>query len=83
MGAGLPSSVRALQPNRSNRARQGNSPPFRDPVDTNVLVHALRLWGPHARFSEPAVPDGDEMLNFFLDDAHFRRLAGDQAPPER
>jgi hypothetical protein len=55
-------------------------PPL-DPVDTNVLVHALRLWGPRAEFGDPKHPDGLAMLGYFLDDAQFRRIAGQSAPP--
>lgn len=55
--------------------------PPASPVNTNVLVHALRLWGPKTEFSDPQVPDGPTMLEYFLDDATFRRLAGEGTPP--
>lgn len=51
------------------------------PVNTNNLVHALRLWGPSADFGDSAVPSGREMRAYFLDDKVFRRLAGDKTPP--
>jgi len=49
-------------------------------TNTNVLLHALRLWGPQADFGDPRVPNGDQLRQFFLDDAIFRQLAGDSAP---
>jgi hypothetical protein len=59
------------------------------PVNTNNLVHALRLWGPSAEFDRQAggvpgasaVLTGQQLRAYFLDDATFRRLAGDNAPP--
>jgi len=55
--------------------------PTIDPVDTNLLVHALRLWGPHAEFGDAQHPSGPTMLQYFLDDTTFRKLAGDKSPP--
>ncbi len=55
-------------------------PPAGKP-DTNIWVHALRMWGPQAEFNDPAHPDGATMLAYYLDDREFRRLAGDAAPP--
>jgi len=55
--------------------------PRAEQIDTNVIVHALRLWGPEVRFDDPAWLDGPTMLAYFLDDATYRRLAGDDAPP--
>jgi hypothetical protein len=55
-------------------------PPMQ-PLKTNNLVHALRLWGPSADFGDPQIPSGREMLDYFLDDRTFRRLAGEDAPP--
>lgn len=52
-----------------------------NPVTTNNLVHALRLWGPRADFGNAKIPTGAEMLNYFLDDAEFRRWAGAKTPP--
>ena len=49
--------------------------------NTNVFVHALRLWGPTVDFGDPEIPSGPTMLNYFLRDAEFRKLAGDKAPP--
>ena len=51
------------------------------PVDTNVLVHALRLWGPRAEFGDQKHPSGATMLRYFLDDNNFRRLAPKDTPP--
>ncbi|MCE9547972.1 MAG: hypothetical protein K8T25_21070 [Planctomycetia bacterium] len=55
--------------------------PTLTPVDTNVLVHALRLWGPRAEFGDSRYPSGPTMLGYFLDDAEFRRIAGANTPP--
>ncbi|MCE9555258.1 MAG: hypothetical protein K8T91_18055 [Planctomycetes bacterium] len=55
--------------------------PTVDPLDTNVLVHALRLWGPHAEFGDARHPSGSTMLGYFLNDAEFRKLAGEKVPP--
>jgi hypothetical protein len=55
-------------------------PPMR-PLKTNNLVHALRLWGRSADFGDPQIPTGREMLDYFLDDRTFRRLAGNNVPP--
>ena len=49
--------------------------------DTNNIVHALRLWGPAARFQDPALFSGAQMRRYFLDEAAFRRWAGSGAPP--
>jgi len=51
------------------------------PVNSNHFVHALRLWGPAAKFEDANVPSGAELRDYFLDDAVFRRFAGDTAPP--
>lgn len=55
-------------------------------VNSNLWLHALRLWGPDAHWptlSEElaAPPSGQQMLQFFLDDATFQQLAGPDAPP--
>ncbi|HZZ70613.1 MAG TPA: hypothetical protein VFE24_00050 [Pirellulales bacterium] len=50
-------------------------------ANTNVLVHALRLWGPTVDFGDPAIPSGPEMRAYFLQDAAFQRWAGADAPP--
>ena len=55
-------------------------PPI-DPLDTNNIVHALRLWGADARFDEPDLPSGEAMRQYILDDAQFIRMAGDDAAP--
>jgi hypothetical protein len=55
--------------------------PPTEPVSTNNFVHALRLWGPKADFGDPSIPTGQEMRDYFLDDATFRRFAGEQTPP--
>ena len=54
-------------------------PPSGKP-NTNLLVHALRLWGPHADFGDPAIPSGAVMRDYFLRDSEFRRLAGNDTP---
>lgn len=51
------------------------------PVNTNNFVHALRLWGPEGDFHNPQIPTGRELRDYFLDDATFRRFAGENAPP--
>jgi len=51
------------------------------PANTNDLVHAFRLWGPQAQFGVDAVPDGDLMRQYLLDDRVFRELAGEDTPP--
>jgi hypothetical protein len=55
--------------------------PPTEPVTTNNFVHALRLWGPNADFDDAKIPTGRELRQYFLDDATFRRFAGEQAPP--
>ena len=55
------------------------SPPTK--VHTNDTLHALRLWGVQARFDDAGVPTGSELRDYLLDDAAFRRLAGEAAPP--
>jgi hypothetical protein len=55
--------------------------PPRGPAHTNNYLHALRLWGPTATFDDPAVPSGATLRAYFLDDAVFRRLAGENTPP--
>jgi hypothetical protein len=51
------------------------------PVNTNNMVHALRLWGKDADFGDPTIPSGKEMLGYFLDDAVFQAWAGKETPP--
>jgi hypothetical protein len=55
-------------------------PPL-DPMNTNHIVHALRLWGAEADFGDPAVPSGRMLRDYFLDDRMFQRLAGGATPP--
>src|SRR5678816_1951536 len=50
------------------------------PVNTNNMVHALRLWGKNADFGDPTIPTGQEMLGYFLDDAVFQSWAGKETP---
>lgn len=50
------------------------------PVNTNNMVHALRLWGKDADFGDPTIPTGKEMLGYFLDDAVFQSWAGKETP---
>ncbi len=54
--------------------------PPASPVNTNNLVHALRLWGKDADFGDPKIPSGKEMLGYFLDDAIFQKWAGKETP---
>lgn len=49
-------------------------------VNTNMIVHALRLWGPNAEFNDSAFVSGPQMLRYFLDDAEFRARAGENTP---
>ena len=55
--------------------------PPANPVNTNNFVHALRLWGAAADFGDPEIPTGDELRQYFLNDAVFQRFAGEGAPP--
>jgi len=55
--------------------------PPANPVNTNNFVHALRLWGPEADFGAATIPSGRELRDYFVDDAVFRKWAGDAAPP--
>jgi hypothetical protein len=55
-------------------------PPY-DPVNTNVFIHALRLWGPNAVFSDTCSPSGEQLLQYFLDDKTFREFNGEKTPP--
>ena len=55
--------------------------PPAEPVVTNSFVHALRLWGDEADFGDAKIPTGQELRDYFLDDATFRRFAGEKAPP--
>jgi hypothetical protein len=55
--------------------------PPREPVNTNTLVHALRLWGAQADFGDDATPSGRLMLDYLLDDRVFQQLAGTDSPP--
>jgi hypothetical protein len=52
--------------------------PPADPVNTNNFIHALRLWGPSATFDDEHVPSGQQMRDFFLDDAVFQKYAPGQ-----
>jgi hypothetical protein len=56
------------------------TPPV-DPVTTNNFVHALRLWGEKSKFKNAGLPSGENLRDYFLDDATFRRWAGENAPP--
>jgi len=51
------------------------------PLQTNRILHALRLWGPEARFNDPNVMSGADLMGYFLDDETFRRYAGKDVPP--
>jgi hypothetical protein len=51
------------------------------PPNTNHYVHALRLWGANADFGDATIATGQELRDYFLNDATFRRFAGDSAPP--
>jgi hypothetical protein len=55
--------------------------PPTDPVTTNNFIHALRLWGPSADFGDAKIPSGRQLRDYFLDDATFRRWAGEHTPP--
>ncbi|MBX3415546.1 MAG: hypothetical protein KF708_22875 [Pirellulales bacterium] len=54
--------------------------PRRSVIDTNYLVHALRLWSAAADFGPDAYSSGGEMLAYCLDDRQFARVAGYTAP---
>jgi hypothetical protein len=55
--------------------------PPAEPIVTNSMVHALRLWGDKADFGDAKIPSGRQLRDYFLDDAAFRRFAGEKAPP--
>lgn len=55
--------------------------PAAEPVNTNNFVHALRLWGPQAKFENPALPSSELLREYFLDDHVFRRMAGPAMRP--
>jgi hypothetical protein len=57
------------------------TPPTDKEAMTNNFVHALRLWGPQADFHDPKIPTGNELRQYILDDAEFRKFAGHQAEP--
>ncbi len=54
--------------------------PRRDTANSNYYLHALRLWGPNAVFEDPAAISGAEMLAYFLDDAKFQEIQGENTP---
>ncbi len=51
------------------------------PANTNLYVHALRLWGDQADFSDSDRPSGGQLRDYFLRDEVFRKWAGSAAPP--
>jgi len=51
------------------------------PLKTNNMVHALRLWGLSADFHDPRIPTGRQMQAYLLDDRVFRQYAGERTPP--
>src|SRR5262245_7920784 len=55
--------------------------PPAQPVNTNNFVHALRLWGAEADFGDAKIPTGQQLRDYFLDDAKFRLFARENAPP--
>ncbi|ADB15773.1 hypothetical protein Psta_1090 [Pirellula staleyi DSM 6068] len=55
-------------------------PPRTAPL-TNNLIHSLRLWGTDADFFDPKVLSGKQMLGYLTDDAKFREIVGENAPP--
>jgi hypothetical protein len=55
--------------------------PRAKPFNTNVALHALRLWGPQAEFGSSEFLSGPQMLGAFLDDREFLELAGADAAP--
>lgn len=50
-------------------------------ASTNNFVHALRLWGSDVTFADATHPSGQQMRDYFLDDATYRQYAGSDAPP--
>lgn len=50
-------------------------------VETNNMVHALRLWGVKAQFGDKAIPSGEMMRDYILKDEVFTSLAGKKALP--
>jgi hypothetical protein len=55
--------------------------PAAKPGTTNNYIHALRLWGPQADFSDPSIPSGQQLKGYLTDDRVFRSIAGEDAPP--
>jgi hypothetical protein len=55
-------------------------PPMK-PINTNLLVHALRLWGAAADFGDEKVLSGAQMRDYYLNDAQFRHVAGEDVSP--
>lgn len=51
------------------------------PANTNLFVHALRLWGDQAEFGDYEGPSGGQLRDYFLRDDVFRRWAGSETPP--
>jgi hypothetical protein len=62
------------------RALDRLKPPAGAP-NTNHMIHALRLWGPHADFGDARFLSGPAMLAYLTDDRTFQRLAGEAAAP--
>jgi hypothetical protein len=55
--------------------------PPAEQVNTNNFVHALRLWGVKADFRDERIPTGQQLREYFLDDATFQHYAGENTPP--
>ena len=51
------------------------------PADSNLWLHALRLWGDRAEFDDSSRPSGRKMKQYFLDDRVYRETNGDDVPP--
>lgn len=50
-------------------------------IETNNMVHALRLWGAEAEFGDKSIPSGQKMREYILKDEVFSSLAGAKTLP--
>ncbi|MDA1013279.1 MAG: hypothetical protein O3A00_02375 [Planctomycetota bacterium] len=56
-------------------------PRFNDKnIRPNLVEHALRAWGIHAKFDDPGVMSGEDLKNFLVDHGRFLRVFKDVPP---
>jgi len=53
----------------------------RKQIAPNFVEHALRVWGVSAKFADPAVLSGQEMVEFLTDNRHYIESWGDTTTP--